>query len=67
MEMILILLVFMAVAGVCSQIIGLIFYFIYLKKGNENHKETSLQCLVVGTGLLIGSGVVCGLTITAMG
>lgn len=57
------LLAIVLIVGFFLQLIGLIFYFSALKNKIEANKELALKYLVVGTVLILVTGLVCGVGI----
>ena len=58
-----ILLAIVLIIGFFLQLIGLIYYFSALKNKIEANKELALKYLVVGTVLILVTGLVCGVGI----
>ncbi len=63
MEAFIVLLAIVLIVGFFLQLIGLIFYFSALKNKIEANKEVALKYLVVGTVLILVTGLVCGVGI----
>ena len=63
MEAFIVLLAIVLIVGFFLQLIGLIYYFSALKNKIEANKELALKYLVVGTVLILVTGLVCGVGI----
>lgn len=64
MEAFIVLLAIILIVGFFLQLIGLIYYFSALKNKIEANKELALKYLVVGTVLILVTGLVCGIGIS---